>query len=123
MARSLFATTQFSTGSENWTQGKSVLGTVDQAEVYVAHDEVRAYANLKHKRNQKQTRKNDEIPDEIASLEAEIEKLKKRKSNLRLEEIDDEERARREQEARDVMQAHFAEPHPDEPTQHPSVEE
>ena len=39
------------------------------------------------------------------------------------EEIDDAERERREQEAREVMQAHFAEPHPEEPTQHPSVEE
>lgn len=91
MARSLYATTQFTTGSENWTQGKSVLGTVDQAEVYVAHDEVRAYARLKDERDQKEARKDDEIPEEIASLEAEIEQLKTRKSNLRLEEIDDEE--------------------------------
>jgi thioredoxin reductase len=39
------------------------------------------------------------------------------------EEIDDEERERREAEARKVMRDHFAEPHPEEPTQHPSVEE
>ncbi|MHB9285718.1 FAD-binding protein [Halobacteriales archaeon Cl-PHB] len=39
------------------------------------------------------------------------------------EEIDDEERRRREAEAREVMQAHFGDPHPDEPTQHPSVAE
>ena len=39
------------------------------------------------------------------------------------EEIDDEERQRREREARDVMRAHFSEPHPDGPTQHPSIEE
>ena len=39
------------------------------------------------------------------------------------EEIDDAERERREAEAREVMREHFAEPHPDEPTQHPSVEE
>ena len=39
------------------------------------------------------------------------------------EEITDEERERREQEARDVMRSHFSDPHPEEPTQHPSVEE
>jgi thioredoxin reductase len=39
------------------------------------------------------------------------------------EEITDEERERREQEAREVMRSHFSEPHPEEPTQHPSVEE
>ncbi len=39
------------------------------------------------------------------------------------EEITDEERARREQEAREVMRSHFSDPHPEEPTQHPSVEE
>jgi thioredoxin reductase len=39
------------------------------------------------------------------------------------EEIGDEERERREQEAREVMQAHFADPHPEGPTQHPSVRE
>lgn len=39
------------------------------------------------------------------------------------EEIDEQERNRREAESLEVMQAFFAEPHPDEPTQHPSVEE
>ncbi|MFC7131902.1 MULTISPECIES: NAD(P)/FAD-dependent oxidoreductase [Salinibaculum] len=39
------------------------------------------------------------------------------------EEIDDDERERREREAREVMRRHFSEPHPEEPTQHPSVEE
>ena len=39
------------------------------------------------------------------------------------EEIDDEERQRREREAREVMRSHFSEPHPEEPTQHPSIEE
>jgi thioredoxin reductase (NADPH) len=39
------------------------------------------------------------------------------------EEIDAEERQRREREALDVMQEYFAEPHPDEPIQHPSVRE
>jgi len=37
------------------------------------------------------------------------------------EEIDDAERERREREARETMRAYFAEPHPEEPTQHPSV--
>ena len=37
------------------------------------------------------------------------------------EEIDDAERERREREARETMREYFAEPHPDEPTQHPSV--
>ena len=39
------------------------------------------------------------------------------------EEITDEERERREREAREVMRAHFSDPHPETPTQHPSVEE
>ncbi len=39
------------------------------------------------------------------------------------EEIDEEERRRREDESRAVMQDYFADPHPDEPTQHPSVAE
>jgi len=39
------------------------------------------------------------------------------------EEIDDEERKRREKEAMQVMQERFSEHHPEEPTQHPSVEE
>jgi thioredoxin reductase len=39
------------------------------------------------------------------------------------EEIDEQERERREDESLAVMQEYFAEPHPDEPTQHPSVEE
>lgn len=39
------------------------------------------------------------------------------------EEIDDEERERREEESIDVMRDYFVEPHPDEPTQHPSVED
>ena len=39
------------------------------------------------------------------------------------EEITDAERERRERQARDVMQKHFADPHPVEPSQHPSVEE
>lgn len=38
------------------------------------------------------------------------------------EEIDEEERKRRERESMDVMQEYFTESHPDEPTQHPSVE-
>ena len=37
------------------------------------------------------------------------------------EEIDEEERARREEESMAVMQQYFSEPHPEEPTQHPSV--
>lgn len=37
------------------------------------------------------------------------------------EEIDAEGRQRREQESLDVMSEYFAEPHPEEPTQHPSV--
>jgi thioredoxin reductase len=39
------------------------------------------------------------------------------------EEIDDAERERREAEAREVMREAFSEPHPEEPTQHPSIEE
>ena len=39
------------------------------------------------------------------------------------EEITDEERQQREREARDVMRSHFSEPHPEEPSQHPSIEE
>lgn len=39
------------------------------------------------------------------------------------EEIDDDERQRREAESMDVMQSYFENVHPDEPTQHPSVEE
>ncbi len=39
------------------------------------------------------------------------------------EEITDDERKRREREAREVMREHFADPHPEGPTQHPSVEE
>ena len=39
------------------------------------------------------------------------------------EEIDDEERARREQETLDRMQEAFAQRHPEDPTQHPSVRE
>jgi thioredoxin reductase (NADPH) len=39
------------------------------------------------------------------------------------EEIDDDERDRRERESLDVMQEYFAEPHPETPTQHPSVRE
>jgi len=39
------------------------------------------------------------------------------------EEIDDEERRRRERESMAVMQEAFAEHHPDEPTMHPSVVE
>lgn len=90
MARSLYSITQFSNGAENWTQGKSVLGSVDQAEVHVAHDEVRAYAELKAERETKQERKDEEIPDEISELEEEIEELKARKADLTLEDIDDE---------------------------------
>lgn len=39
------------------------------------------------------------------------------------EEIDEVERERRERESMAVMREYFAEPHPDEPTQHPSVRE
>lgn len=39
------------------------------------------------------------------------------------EEIDADERRRRERESIQVMQEYFAEPHPDEPIQHPSVRE
>jgi len=39
------------------------------------------------------------------------------------EEITDEERERREREAREVMRERFAEPHPEGPTQHPRVRE
>lgn len=39
------------------------------------------------------------------------------------EEISPEERRKREAESLEVMQAYFAEPHPDEPTHHPSVAE
>jgi len=38
------------------------------------------------------------------------------------EEIGEEERRRRERESRTVMRGYFAEPHPGEPTQHPSVD-
>ena len=38
------------------------------------------------------------------------------------EEIDEDERRRRESESMEVMQEYFAEAHPDEPTMHPSVE-
>lgn len=37
------------------------------------------------------------------------------------EEIDTEERQRRERESLDLMREYFSEPHPDEPIQHPSV--
>lgn len=37
------------------------------------------------------------------------------------EEIDEDERQRREEESRAVMQEYFSEPHPDTPTQHPRV--
>ncbi|MFC7155274.1 FAD-dependent oxidoreductase [Halomarina halobia] len=39
------------------------------------------------------------------------------------EEIDDEERLRRERESMDAMREAFAEPHPDDPTPHPSLRE
>ncbi|WP_254537658.1 FAD-binding protein [Halomarina litorea] len=39
------------------------------------------------------------------------------------EEIDDEERERRERESMEAMREYFAEPHPDPPTPHPSQEE
>lgn len=39
------------------------------------------------------------------------------------EEIDEEERLRRERESMEVMREYFAEPHPDEPIQHPSLRE
>jgi len=39
------------------------------------------------------------------------------------EEIDDAERKRRERESLELMREYFAEPHPGEPTMHPSVEE
>lgn len=39
------------------------------------------------------------------------------------EAIDEEERKRREHESLEVMRDYFAEPHPDEPNQHPSVRE
>jgi thioredoxin reductase (NADPH) len=39
------------------------------------------------------------------------------------EEIDEDERRRRERESLEVMRDYFAEPHPDEPNQHPSVRE
>jgi thioredoxin reductase (NADPH) len=39
------------------------------------------------------------------------------------EEISEDERRRREEQSREVMQAYFDEAHPDEPTQHPSVRE
>jgi thioredoxin reductase (NADPH) len=39
------------------------------------------------------------------------------------EEITDDERERRERAAREVMRDHFSDPHPEEPTQHPSIEE
>ncbi|MFW5905571.1 MAG: FAD-binding protein [archaeon] len=37
------------------------------------------------------------------------------------EEIDEEERKRRERESMELMRENFSEPHPDEPTQHPSA--
>ncbi len=40
-----------------------------------------------------------------------------------VEEIDEEERRRRERESMEVMREAFAEPHPDQPTMHPSVVE
>jgi thioredoxin reductase len=39
------------------------------------------------------------------------------------EEIDEAERRRREDESLEIMREYFAEPHPDEPNQHPSVAE
>lgn len=39
-----------------------------------------------------------------------------------VEEIDEDERRRRERESIDVMQKYFSDPHPDEPEQHPNVE-
>lgn len=39
------------------------------------------------------------------------------------EEIDEEERRRRERESLEVMREYFSEPHPEEPEQHPSVRE
>jgi len=39
------------------------------------------------------------------------------------EEIDEDERRQRERESMEVMQTYFSNPHPDEPTQHPSVRE
>lgn len=38
-----------------------------------------------------------------------------------IEEIDEEERRRRERESMEIMREYFAEPHPDEPEQHPNV--
>jgi hypothetical protein len=90
IARPLHAITQFDGSAENWTQGRSVIGTVDQSTVSVPHEKVVTYCELKSERANHRERITDEIPDEIEKLEdrkAEIETLK---SHLDADKIADE---------------------------------
>ncbi|MFB6108009.1 MAG: tubulin-like doman-containing protein [Haloplanus sp.] len=91
IARGLHAITQFSTSAENWTQGRSVVGTLDQSTVSVPHEEVQAYCEQKSERNDRAERKDEEIPAEIERLESRKAEIEALKSHLDPEQIADEE--------------------------------
>lgn len=89
VARSLHAVAQLERSAENWAQAKSVVGTVDQAEISVPHEEVLAYCELKADRVAKRERKDEEIPDEIAAKEGRKAEISALKANLNADDIED----------------------------------
>lgn len=89
VARGIHAITQLSESVENWTQGKSFIGTMDQTEVRVPHEEVQEYLSEKADKQEKEERV-EEIPDEISSLRERKSELEGLKEHLSQDQIDDE---------------------------------
>jgi len=55
---------------ENWTDEKPCVGSFDESEIRVPHDEVLDYYELRIERQKKIQRVNEEIPEKIADLES-----------------------------------------------------
>ncbi|MFO7925594.1 MAG: tubulin-like doman-containing protein [Halobacteriota archaeon] len=84
VAESIHALALMEESVENWAtavNGLATLGAVGQSEIRLPYREIRDYCELKRDRDAKQTRLEAEIPEEIQTLEAEINQLESAKTD------------------------------------------
>jgi len=81
IARPLHAISKLRMSAENWADSKPYVGSLDQSEVRVPHEEVLGYYDLQTTREDKAERI-DEIPDDIDELQSRKSELESLKQNV-----------------------------------------
>lgn len=84
VAESIHALSLMEESVENWAtavNGLATIGSVGQSEIRVPYREITDYCELKHDRDEKQSRLESEIPDKIETLEKEINQIESVKTD------------------------------------------